>query len=50
MLSEIIRMHLDELGYQIEDLCRVLHVFEDDLRRIHTLPDEPGSPFLSVVK
>ena len=50
VLPEMIRVHLEELGYKIEDLCSVLHVFEDDLRNIHPLPGNPVGPSLRVVK
>ena len=50
VLPEMIRVHLEELGYEIEDLCSVLHVFEDDLRNIHPLPGNPVGPNIRVVK
>ena len=50
VLPELIRMHVEELGYRIDDLCSVLHVFEDDLRRIHPLPSQSQGPNLRVVK
>ena len=50
VLPEMIRVHLEELGYEIEDLCSVLHVFEDDLRNIHPLPGNPVGLNLRVVK
>ena len=50
VLPEIIRVHLDDLGYEVEDLCSILHVFEDDLRSIHPLPSNVGGPNLRVVK
>ena len=50
VLQQLIRVHLDDLGYEIEDLCSVLHVFEDDLRSMHQLPDNLGGPNLRVVK
>ena len=50
VLPEMIRVHLEELGYEIEDLCSVLHVFEDDLRNIHPLPGNPVGPNFRVVK
>lgn len=50
VLPEIIRIHLEELGYDLGDLSRILHVYEDDLRRIHPIPGKAGAPFLHVVK
>lgn len=50
VLQEIIRVHLEDLGYEMDDLCSVLHVFEDDLRSMHQLPGRLGGPNLRVVK
>ena len=50
VLSELIRIHLEDLGYGMDDLCASLHVYEDDLRRIHPLPTNQRSPFLRVIK
>ena len=50
VLPEMIRVHLEDLGYEVEDLCSVLHVFEDDLRNMHPLPSNFAGPNLRVVK
>ena len=50
VLPEMIRVHVEDLGYEVQDLCSVLHVFEDDLQRIHPLPGKPGGPSLRLVK
>ena len=50
VLPEIIRMHLEDLGYEVKDLSTVLHVFEDDLRTMYPLPDNPGKQNLRLVK
>lgn len=50
VIPEIIRIHLEELGYEIEDLCSVLHTHEDDVRRMHPLPGLPGGPHLRIIK
>jgi len=50
VLPELIRVHIEELDYEVKDLCSVLHVFEDDLRHMHTLPGKVGGPKLRVVK
>ena len=50
VIPEMIRVHIEELDYEVEDLCSVLHVFEDDLRHMHTLPGKVGGPNLRVVK
>lgn len=49
VLPEILRVHLEDLKYELDELCRALHVYEDDLRRIHPLPNQ-ASRFLRVVK
>jgi Zn-dependent peptidase ImmA (M78 family)/transcriptional regulator with XRE-family HTH domain len=50
VLPEILRMHLEDLGYSIADLGQFLHVGEDDLRRMHPLPGRSGSEFLRIIK
>ena len=50
VLPEMIRMHLEDLSYEVKELCSVLHVFEDELRRIYPLPSIPRAPNLRVVK
>lgn len=50
VLPEIIRIHLEDLGYELKDLGTVLHVFEDDLRIMYPLPDSPNRPNLRLVK
>ena len=50
VLPEMIRVHIEELGYEVEDLSTVLQVFEDDLRRMYKLPDNAGGPNLRVIK
>ena len=42
VLPEILRIHFEDLGYELGDLCRLLHVYEDDLLRIYPLPVKPG--------
>ena len=41
---------LEDLGYEVKDLRTVLHVFEDDLRTMYRLPDNPGKQNLRLVK
>ena len=50
VLSELIRVYLEDLGYGTDDLCASLHVYEDDLRRIYQLPTKQRSPVLRVIK
>ncbi len=38
VLPEIIRLHLEDLGYDLSDLSEVLHSKEEDLRILHPLP------------
>ncbi len=48
VLPEILRLHLDELGYAVSDLAQALRSSEDDLRSLHPLPGT--APQLRVVK
>ena len=50
VLPEIIRIHIEDLGYKVEELCTALHVFEDDLRNMHSLPGNIEGPNLRVVR
>lgn len=38
ILPEIIRLHLEDLGYGLSDLAEVLHSTEDYLRALHPIP------------
>lgn len=49
LLPDIIRLHIEDLGYKIEDLSAALHVSDDDLRTLYSLPDQNVS-HLRVVK
>tara|TARA_R100000789_G_scaffold13067_1_gene16779 strand:+ start:11552 stop:11968 length:417 start_codon:yes stop_codon:yes gene_type:complete len=48
VLPEIVRLHLEELGYSVSDLAHALHAREDDLRTLHPLPRATAQ--LRVVK
>jgi len=48
VLPEIIRLHLEELGYDLPDLAAALRTSEDDLKALHPLPGT--SRRLRVVK
>lgn len=50
VLPEVIRIHLEDLGYGIEDLCTILHSEEGDLRRMHPLPGSFATSHLRIVK
>ena len=41
-LPEIIRLHLEDLGYGLSDLADVLRTNEEDLRALHPLPGAPA--------
>ncbi len=48
VLPEIVRLHLEELGYGVSDLAQALRSSEDDLRALHPLPGATSR--LRVVK
>jgi Zn-dependent peptidase ImmA (M78 family)/transcriptional regulator with XRE-family HTH domain len=48
VLPEIIRLHLEELGYNLSDLAEALRSTEDDLRVLHPIPG--SAKHLRVVK
>lgn len=50
VLPEIIRVHLEELGYQLNDLCEILHSTEQDVRAMHPLPKQFNAPRLRLVQ
>lgn len=50
VLQEVIRVHLEDLSYQMDDLCSILHVFEEDFQKYYGLPRKPRKPSLRVVK
>ncbi len=54
LISEMIRVHLEDLGYSVEDLARTLCLLEDELRSIYlsnsgTAPHAPTAPRLRLV-
>ncbi|MEM1389626.1 MAG: ImmA/IrrE family metallo-endopeptidase [Pseudomonadota bacterium] len=50
VLSELLRVHLEDPGYTVEDLCASLHVFELNLLRIHDLPEDTKGSHLYIVQ
>lgn len=48
VLPEIVRLHIEELGYDVSDLAQALRSSEEDLRSLHPLPQ--ASQRLRVVK
>ena len=49
VLPEFFRVHIEELDYEIKELCGFLHIFEDDLRSMYPLPDMPDQRHLRLV-
>ena len=47
---ELIRVHIEDLGYSTEDLCSLLHVLEDDLRWMHPLPHSARRQHMRLVQ
>lgn len=52
LVPEILRQHLQDLGYTIGDLCQVLHIHESELRCWYSMPSpaDGSAPHLRVVK
>ena len=50
VLPEILRVHLEDLGYGMQDLAQILHVYEDDFRRMHHISGKPAGSVLRIVK
>jgi len=50
ILPELIRIHLEDLGYKISDLSRFLHVYEDDMLSMHPFPAKESFGALRLVK
>lgn len=48
VLPEIVRLHLEDLGYGLSDLAEALRSSEEDVRALHPLPS--SSPHLRLVK
>lgn len=46
---ELIRVHLQDLGYTLSDLSRALHLHEGELRRLYQLPNDRRT-VLTVIK
>ena len=47
---ELIRVHIEDLGYSTEELCSLLHVFERDLRWMHPLPDSVRRQHMRLIQ
>lgn len=50
VLPELLRVHLEDLGYDMVELSEALHIHEDELRQIHPIPGKQSGRFLRVVK
>ena len=48
VIPEIVRLHLEDLGYDLSDLAEALRTSEEDLRALHPLPGTTSR--LRVVK
>lgn len=48
VLAEIMKIHLEDLGYGVSELAKALRSSEEDLRALHPLPED--TPRLRVVK
>ncbi len=48
VLPEIVRLHLEDLGYGLSDLAEALRSSEEDVRALHPIPS--SSPHLRLVK
>ncbi|WP_299736041.1 ImmA/IrrE family metallo-endopeptidase [uncultured Roseobacter sp.] len=48
VLPEIIKLHLEDLGYDVSDLAKALHSSEDDLKALHTITETKSH--LRIVK
>ncbi|MDI2111797.1 XRE family transcriptional regulator [Commensalibacter nepenthis] len=40
-LNQLIQVHLDQLGYSMEELCEVTNMYEDELRVMYGLREKP---------
>ena len=47
---ELIRVHIEDLGYSTEELCSLLHVLEGDLRWMHPLPNSASRQHMRLVQ
>lgn len=50
VVPELLRVHMEDLDYNISDLSAMLHVHTDDLHRIHPLLKPEPVPHLRVIK
>ena len=50
--SELIAAHVEQLGYSVSDLARLLHINPQELRSFYglTITSEPKAPHLRIVK
>lgn len=47
---ELIRLHIESLGYSTKELCSLLHVLEGDLRWMHPLPNSVRRQHMRLVR
>jgi Zn-dependent peptidase ImmA (M78 family)/transcriptional regulator with XRE-family HTH domain len=53
VMSSLVRLHLDALGYSVGELAQSLHLLEPDLKEYYslkTLGSEPNRPKLTILK
>jgi len=48
-LSQLIKVHLEQLGYSMEDLCQITNINEDELRIMYGLTEKPKIKLKLVV-
>lgn len=39
-LSQLVQVHLDQLGYSMEELCKITNMYEDELRTMYGLTEK----------
>ena len=49
ILPDMIRLHIEDLGYEIQDLSRILHISDDDLKTLYPMPEQNAS-HLRIIK
>lgn len=50
VLSDIVKAHVDELGYSLDDLAQLLHMQRDELNAMYGIEARASVPRLRVVK
>lgn len=51
VVATMLRVHRDNMGYSINELAKLLHVYEGDVRSMYSFDDpEPHKPRLTIMK